>query len=74
MLRVEINVRASSIVGLAGAGGIGLYVADRSRVNNWDEVSFIRIMTLVVVTVIDLLSKAFRPRLIKATAPSIRRS
>ena len=59
---------------IVGAGDIGLYLADRIRVNDWDEVSFILIMILVVVTVMDLLSKAFRLRLIKATAPSIRRA
>jgi phosphonate transport system permease protein len=43
-------------------------LADRSRVNNWDEVAFILIMLLVVVSLIDLISKALRLRLINADA------
>jgi Esterase-like activity of phytase len=35
---------------VVGAGGIGLQLADRIRVNNWDEVAFILIMILVAVT------------------------
>jgi phosphonate transport system permease protein len=43
-------------------------LADSSRVNNWDEVAFILIMLLVVVSLIDLISKALRLRLINADA------
>jgi ABC-type phosphate/phosphonate transport system permease subunit len=42
-------------------------LADRIRVNNWDEVSFILIMILVVVTGIDMVSKALRLRFIQAS-------
>ena len=38
----------------------------RIRVNNWDEVSFILILSLVTVTGIDLVSKAIRWRFIQA--------
>jgi ABC-type dipeptide/oligopeptide/nickel transport system permease subunit len=36
-------------------------------INNWDEVSFILIMILVVVTAIDMLSKSLRLRIIQGT-------
>ena len=51
---------------MVGAGGIGLHLADRIRVNNWDEVSFLLLMVLVVVTGIDWLSKTIRLRFIQA--------
>jgi phosphonate transport system permease protein len=63
---LESNTRSATILGVVGAGGIGLHLADRIRVNNWDEVSFILVMILVVVTGIDLLSKAIRLRFIQA--------
>jgi phosphonate transport system permease protein len=66
---LESNTRSATILGVVGAGGIGLHLADRIRVNNWDEVSFILIMILVVVTGIDLLSKAIRLRIIQAGKP-----
>ena len=69
----ESNTHSAAILDVVGAGGIGLHLADRTRICNWEEVSLILIMILVVVTVMDLLSKAFRLRLFKAVAPSIRR-
>ena len=57
---------------LSGAGGIGLHLADRIRVNNWEEVGFLLIMILLTVTLIDLLSKAIRLRVIHAGASSIK--
>ncbi len=63
----ESNTRSATILGIVGAGGIGLHLADRIRVNNWDEVSFILIMILVVVSAIDLLSKSLRLRIIQGT-------
>ena len=37
----ESNTRSATILGVVGAGGIGLQLADRIRVNNWDEVGFL---------------------------------
>jgi phosphonate transport system permease protein len=68
----ESNTRSATILGIVGAGGIGLQLADRIRVNNWDEVAFILIMILVAVTIIDLLSKAIRYRIIQAGEASTR--
>ncbi|MGH8057834.1 MAG: PhnE/PtxC family ABC transporter permease [Candidatus Entotheonellia bacterium] len=66
---LESNTRSATILGVVGAGGIGMQLADRIRVNNWDEVCFILIMILITVTVIDLLSKAIRLRIINAGEP-----
>jgi phosphonate transport system permease protein len=69
----ESNTRSATILGVVGAGGIGLHLADRIRVNNWDEVSFLLLMILVVVTGIDWLSKTIRLRFIQAgTALALR--
>ena len=61
----ESNTRSATILGVVGAGGIGMQLADRIRINNWDEVSFIVGMILITVAVIDWLSKEIRMRLIK---------
>lgn len=60
----ESNTRSATILGVVGAGGIGLHLVDRIRVNNWDEVSFILLMILGAVTGIDLVSKTIRLRCI----------
>src|SRR5262249_29438028 len=61
---LESNVRSASILGIVGAGGIGLQLADRIRVNAWGQVSFIVIMIIVLVAAIDALSRVVRLRLI----------
>lgn len=66
----ESNVRSASILGIVGAGGIGLQLSDRTRINNWDEAAFIILMILVTVAVIDNLSRRIRMKIIRhATQP-----
>jgi phosphonate transport system permease protein len=60
----ESNVRSATILGIVGAGGIGLALSDRIRINNWDEAAFIIIMILVTVAVIDNISKRVRMKII----------
>jgi len=45
-------------------GIIGLHLSDRIRVNNWDKSSFIILMVLVMVFVIDQLSRIVRRKFI----------
>jgi ABC-type amino acid transport system permease subunit len=61
---LESNTRSASILGVVGAGGIGLQIAERIRVRNWDEVAFIIIMMVVMVMAIDWVSQRLRRRLI----------
>ena len=60
----ESNVRSASILGVVGAGGIGLQIAERIKVRYWDQVAFIIILILVTVAVIDFVSARVRRRLI----------
>lgn len=60
----ESNIRSAIILGIVGAGGIGLQLSDRIRVNNWDEAAFIILLILVTVSVIDTISKEIRIRTI----------
>lgn len=62
----ESNTRSATILGIVGAGGIGLQLSDRIRVNEWDQVAFIIIMILIMVSTIDYISRALRLRLIGA--------
>jgi phosphonate transport system permease protein len=63
LLRYEINVRASSIVGFVGAGGIGqeLFVAIRKFY--YTDVSAILLMIIVTVSITDVLTERIRHRL-----------
>jgi phosphonate transport system permease protein len=62
---LESNARSSTVLGIVGAGGIGLALSDRIRINNWDEAAFIVLMILAMVAAIDLASRAIRLRLIR---------
>jgi phosphonate transport system permease protein len=60
----ESNTRSAAILGVVGAGGIGLQIAERIKVRYWDEVSFIIILILITVAAIDFLSARVRRKLI----------
>ncbi|WP_294978677.1 phosphonate ABC transporter, permease protein PhnE [uncultured Microbacterium sp.] len=60
----ELNVRASTVLGLVGAGGIGLLIDAVRTFYRYDQLSLIILEVLVVVVVIDLMSDAIRRRLV----------
>ena len=62
----ESNTRSATILGVVGAGGIGLQIAERIRVRYWDEVAFIILLMVVTVMAIDWISGRIRRRLIGA--------
>jgi phosphonate transport system permease protein len=62
----ESNVRSASILGVVGAGGIGLGLSERIRINNQVEVAFLIILMLVTVSIIDTLSGQTRCAIIAA--------
>lgn len=61
----ESNTRSATILGIVGAGGIGFFLSDRIRTLNWEEASFIMLLILITVYIIDALSKLIRMRLIR---------
>jgi phosphonate transport system permease protein len=62
----ESNVRSATIVGIVGAGGIGLHLSEQIRVLEWRQVSFLIIMVLITVAMIDALSQRLRAAVIGA--------
>ncbi len=64
LLRFEINVRSSTIIGFVGAGGIGQELKRVIGFNIYEEVSAIAILILLIVMLIDLASERIRARFI----------
>ncbi|TLS38117.1 phosphonate ABC transporter, permease protein PhnE [Pseudalkalibacillus caeni] len=62
--RFEIDVRASTILGIIGAGGIGTLIVISVANRNWNEVGMILLVIIVVVTIIDYLSAFIRKRIV----------
>ena len=56
----ESNTRSATIIGIVGAGGIGLYLSEMIRVLEWREVAFLILLVLVTVAVIDAVSRRLR--------------
>jgi phosphonate transport system permease protein len=57
---IESNTRSATIIGIVGAGGIGLHLAEQIRVLEWQKVSFLILMILVAVAAIDWISGKLR--------------
>ena len=56
----ESNTRSATIIGIVGAGGIGLHLAEMIRTFEWDRVSFIILIVLAAVAAIDFVSTRIR--------------
>ena len=64
LLRFEINVRESAVMGFVGAGGIGQDLIEAIRKFYYTDVSAILVLILLTVAIIDTLTSQVRHRLI----------
>ncbi|SMX27657.1 Phosphate-import permease protein PhnE [Pelagimonas phthalicica] len=64
LLRFEINVRASSIIGYVGAGGLGQEFREALSLQEYTDLSALFIIIFVTVIVIDYGSEKLRHRVI----------
>jgi phosphonate transport system permease protein len=64
LYRFESNVRAASVLGIVGAGGIGVALVQNFRAFNYQNVCAILIILVVTVGVIDTISARIRNRLV----------
>ena len=60
----ELNIRASTVLGIVGAGGIGRLLLREYKFFNWSDVSVIVVELFVLVFAIELLSVTLRRRLV----------
>jgi phosphonate transport system permease protein len=65
-MRFGINIRASTILGFVGAGGIGQELYLVINFNYYEEVSAIILMIILTVVSIDLFSEYLRKNIIEA--------
>lgn len=56
----ESNTRSATIIGIVGAGGIGLYLTETIRTLEWQQTSFIILLVLLTVSIIDWISGKLR--------------
>ncbi|MFP1644572.1 phosphonate ABC transporter, permease protein PhnE [Pontitalea aquivivens] len=67
LLRFEINIRASAILGFVGSGGIGhdLKLAMQWGQGRYDQVVAIFLLLFLTIVAVDQLSSHYRNRLVK---------
>src|SRR5690625_6123494 len=62
--RFEIDIRASSILGIVGAGGIGTMIIFSANNRKWNEMCLILLSFIIVITIIDTISIRIRRKLV----------
>ena len=64
LFRWDINIRESAVLGLVGAGGIG--VALDSALNNlyWDQVALVLVVIFAIVMATEVATSWIRKRII----------
>ena len=65
LFRFEINVRASAVLGMIGAGGVGAELVSQLMFRNFSVVGAVLGITVLVVLTIDTMSAAVRRRIIQ---------
>ncbi len=62
LYRLESDVRSATILGFTGAGGIGIYLFDKLKSYENQEVTTILIIIVITVAAIDRISASIRTR------------
>ena len=60
----EFNIRDSTILGLVGAGGLGLLLSEAMSLFQWGRLATLLLAIVALVTAFDALSRAVRRRLV----------
>lgn len=64
LYRFEINIRASAVLGVVGAGGIGAELVAQLRFRDFPRAGTVLFLTIAIVLVIDMISARVRRRII----------
>jgi phosphonate transport system permease protein len=64
LYRFESNVRSASVVGMVGAGGIGVILFEVIRSFEYAQTCAVLLMLIVTVSLIDMVSSWLRQRFI----------
>ena len=64
LFRWDINVRESAVLGLVGAGGIGMALDTAMNLFQWDRVAMVLVAIFVVVIVAEIVVTEIRKRIL----------
>ena len=64
LYRFETNIRAATILGFVGAGGIGFYIQTYLRTLNYPAASAVLLVLIAMVMLVDFASSRIRAHLV----------
>jgi phosphonate transport system permease protein len=67
LYRFEINVRASAVLGIVGAGGIGAILQNYLSYRRWDLAGMALLVVVVATIIVDTISGRVRRRIIEGS-------
>ncbi len=65
LFRFELNLRASAVLGVVGAGGVGGLLLNTLRYRQFEMAAAVLVLTVLAVLAIDLVSGSIRRRLLR---------
>lgn len=65
LFRFELNIRASAVLGVVGAGGVGGVLLNTLRYRHFEKAAAVLLLTIIVVLAIDMISGSIRRRIIR---------
>lgn len=64
LYRFEINIRASAVLGVVGAGGVGAELVSQLRFRDFSRAGTVLFLTIAAVLLVDMVSARVRRRII----------
>ena len=64
MYRFEVSIRAATVLGLVGAGGIGFHLISSIRLFDYQETAVVLIIIVLLVVITDYLGSRLRAKII----------
>ena len=71
LYRFEINLRASAVLGVVCAGGVGAELINQLRFRDFPRAGTVLVATVVLVLTVDTISAAIRRRIIKGRSVKV---
>lgn len=68
LYRFEVNIRASAVLGVLGAGGIGSLLSQLFRYREWERIGIALVVVIVVTIAVDQVSATVRRRIIHGSS------
>lgn len=71
MYRFEVNIRASAVMGVVGAGGIGGLLSQYIQFNVWERAGLALVVVIVATIAVDAISGKIRRRIVAGPAGTV---